>query len=283
MRNSVADIRTYATSLTKGLKLLSLFTRERPEWGVSEMSVAIGAAKSTVSRIARTLEAQGFLMRAQNSDRFRLGLKLWEIGVQAIGDKTDLPHLARRHLESVVSEAQESAQAVILDNMEAVYVEKVEAPRSIRTWCMIGQRFPLHCTATGKALLAFQPESLISKVLSSRLRAATPRTITDSEQLHQELQAIRNRGFALNKAEWREDIGGIAAPVFDRHDDIVGAIGVTMPLSRFPREVTSPVSTVVVAAAHRLSRELGYMLNEVDRGALSPGRSAGRRQRGLRR
>lgn len=282
MRNTVANIRTYATSLTKGLRLLSLFTRERPEWGVSEMSVAIGAAKSTVSRIARTLESQGFLMRAPDSERFRLGLKLWEIGVQAIGERADLPRMARHHLQDIVTEAGESAQAVVLDGTEAVYVEKVEAPRSIRTWCMIGQRFPLHCTATGKALLAFQPESFISKVLAAKLRAATPRTITDPDALRQELQAVRTRGFALNKAEWRDDIGGVAAPVFDRYGDVVGALGVTMPLSRFPREIASPVSAIVVAAARRLSRELGHMPDEV-RGSPPPSaRISGKHPRGLR-
>ena len=80
IRNSVAYSRTHATSLLKGMRLLTLFTRERPEWGVGEMSVAIGSAKSTASRIARTLESEGFLVRSRNSPRYRLGLTLWERG-----------------------------------------------------------------------------------------------------------------------------------------------------------------------------------------------------------
>ena len=95
MSNTVVNTRTYSSSLTKGLRLLSLFTRERPEWGVSELSVVLGTAKSTVSRIARTLEAEGFLERAENSERLRLGIKLWSLGSQVIGHKSDFPHRAR--------------------------------------------------------------------------------------------------------------------------------------------------------------------------------------------
>lgn len=264
MSNAVVNTRTYSSSLTKGLRLLSLFTRERPEWGVSELSVKLGTAKSTVSRIARTLEAEGFLTRATGSERFRLGLKLWDLGSQVIAHRTDFPRLTHSHLVKIVDEINESAQAVILDGTEAVYVETVDALRSIRTYATIGHRFPLTCTGTGKALLAFQSDLFIASVLAAKLKAYTRRTVTDPKELMGELQRIRKRGYALNKGEWREDIGGIAAPVFDHSGTVVGAIGVTMPLDRFPREVSSPASAAVVSAAHHLSRELGYLPNHRD-------------------
>jgi len=243
----------------KGLRLLSFFTRQRPEWGVSELSAELGTAKSTVSRIARTLEAEGFLVRAPDSDRFHLGLKLWSLGSQVLAQQSDFPHLARRHLEKIVRDINESAQAVILDGVEAVYVETVEAPRSIRTHSAIGQRFPLTCTGTGKALLAFQPEAFIASQLAKNLKPYTRSTVTDASKLEKELGRIRKRGFALNKGEWREDIGGIAAPVFGRSGQVVGALGVTMPLARFPREIASPATVRIVGVAQRLSMELGYL------------------------
>ena len=152
MSNTVVDTRTCASSLAKGLRLLSYFSRQRPEWGVSELSAELGTAKSTVSRIARTLEAEGFLARAPNSDRFRLGLKLWSLGAQVLADDTEFPHLARRYLEEIVLDLNESAQAVILDGDEAVYVETVAPARSIRTHSAIGPPHPSVRTANGRRL-----------------------------------------------------------------------------------------------------------------------------------
>lgn len=259
MRNSVVDTRTYSSSLTKGLRILSLFTPDHPEWGVSELSLELGIAKSTVSRIARTLEVEGFLARTPESDRFQLGLKLWELGSQAIAQRADFPRHARPYLSEIVDEVNESAQAVILDGIEAVYVETADSLRSIRTYANIGHRFPLTCTGTGKALLAFQTDSFIAKVLSQKLKAYTGRTVTDRSVLMNELQRIRKRGYALNKGEWREDIGGIAAPIFDHSGAVIGAIGITMPLHRFPKEVASKTSDTVLRAAQRLSQEMGFL------------------------
>lgn len=272
MRNTVADIRTYSSSLRKAFRLLALFSRERPEWGVTEMSEKLGTAKSTVSRIARTLEAEGFLRRTPNSERYRLGLRLWELGTQVVGDKSDFARLARPHLERIVSEINESAQAVMIDGTDAVYVEKCDAPRSIRTYSTIGQRFPLHCTGTGRALLAFQSDLFIASLLEKKLKGFTPKTVTDAVALKRELQRIRARGFSVSKGEWREDIGGIAAPVFDRYGEVAGALGVTAPLVRFPKDIQSPVAAAVIRGAAELSRELGYLPTE----ARGEGRRAGR-------
>jgi DNA-binding IclR family transcriptional regulator len=117
----------------------------------------------------------------------------------------------------------------------------------------------LTCTATGKALLAFQLPGFIAVLLKKKLKPYTRSTVTDPAELEKELRRIRKRGFAVNKGEWREDIGGIAAPVFGRTGHAVGALGVTMPLERFPREIASPASSVVLGAAQRLSLELGYL------------------------
>ena len=259
IRNSVAYSRTHATSLLKGMRLLTLFTRERPEWGVGEMSVALGSAKSTASRIARTLESEGFLVRSRNSPRYRLGLTLWELGCQAVGENMEFPRHAHPYLEEIVTSVNESAHAVILDDGEALHVEKVDAGRSIQTFTTLGARYPVHCTATGKSMLAFQSEERIEAVLSSQLARYTERTITDSAKLRQNLAQARARGFAMAKGEWRLDIGGIAAPVRDRTGNVFGALGVTMPLIRYPKKVLSRVADVLLCATEHLSREFGFV------------------------
>lgn len=258
MKHAVAHSRTHATSLLKGLRILCLFSRERPQWRVGEMAKAIGSAKSTVSRIARTLEREGFLVSRPDRDGYRLGLRLWYLGSSAISDVSDFPRCALPHLENLVRRVQQSVQAVILDGTEVVYVQKVDAQHSLRTYTQLGARFPSYCSATGKAMLAFQPDEVVERVIRAGLKPYTERTVTKPGWLRNELQRIRKRGYAMNKGEWRADIGGIAAPVFDRTGKAIGAIGITMPLTQYPRETSSPIFADVVHTAQLLSAELGF-------------------------
>jgi DNA-binding IclR family transcriptional regulator len=258
MSNIVAYPRTYATSLLKGLKLLSLFRSERAEWGVTEISVALKVAKSTVSRIAHTLEAEGFLTRSANRERFRLGIRLWELGCVALDENSGFQEKARACLEALVAASDESAQAAILDRLEVVYVDKVDAPQSLRPYTCLGARFPAHCTATGRALLAFAPDREVSTLIKKGLRRYTERTVVEGAKLRAELARIRSQGYAVNRGEWRSDIGGIAAPVSDRTGVVIGAIGITVPLSRFPKN-PSLIIKQVVKAAGSLSRQLGWL------------------------
>ena len=259
MTDPLARSATHATSLLKGLRILQLFSRERPEWRVGEIAKAIGTAKSTVSRIARTLEAEGFLVGRPDREGYRLGLRLWHLGSQAIADVSDFPRRALPHLEELVRRVQQSVQAVILDGTEVVYVQKVDAQHSLRTYTQLGTRFPSYCSATGKALLAFQPAEVAERVIRAGLKPYTERTVTKPALLRDELERVRKRGYAMNKGEWRADIGGIAAPVFDRTGGAIGAIGTTMPLTQYPRDASSPIIGAVVDAAQQLSSELGFL------------------------
>ena len=222
------------------------------------MSAAIGSAKSTVSRIARTLELEGFLLRIPNKDGYRLGLKLWELGSQAILEHSEFGSRILPHLEELVGRVNESAQAAILDGQEVVYVQRVDALHSLRPFIPLGARFPAYCTATGKALLAFQLPAVVDAVVRAGLKAYTSKTITRGPDLRKELAGVGARGYAIAKGEWRADIGGIAAPVFDRNGRTVGAIGVTMPLTRFPRGPGSSHARAVIATAKKLSLLFGH-------------------------
>lgn len=258
MNNSVAYSRTYATSLLKGIQMLNLFSPERPEWRVGEMSVAIGAAKSTISRIAHTLASQGYLVRSREKDGFRLGIRLWELGNLAIHDKSEFAQRVLPYLEDLVARLGESVQAAILDGTDVVYVQKVDASHSLRTYIPLGARFPTYCTATGKALLAFQAPGVIDNVVRSGLKSYTDRTATTAAALRAELEGVRKRGYAMARGEWRGDIGGVAAPVFDRTGQVIGAIGVTMPLTHFSRDARSPAALAVARSARELSMKFGY-------------------------
>ncbi|MSP97077.1 MAG: IclR family transcriptional regulator [Betaproteobacteria bacterium] len=260
MNNTVASSRTYATSLLKGIQILNLFCADRPEWRVGEMSLAIGAAKSTISRIARTLESQAYLVRSRQKDGFRLGIRMWELGNLAIHDKSEFAQRVLPYLEDLLAKLGQSVQAAILDGTDVVYVQKVDASHSLRTYIPLGARFPTYCTATGKALLAYQPPASIDRVVRSGLKSFTKRSVTTAAALRAELESVRKRGYAMTRGEWRGDIGGVAAPVFDRTGQVIGAIGVTMPLTHFSRDARSPAALAVVQAARGLSVKFGFQL-----------------------
>jgi DNA-binding IclR family transcriptional regulator len=244
----------------KALRILSLFSRDRPEWRVGELSAAIGTANSTVSRIAHTLESQGFLAKLKDKDGYRLGLRLWELGSQAIGDHSEFPQRSLRYLEALVSEVNESVHAAILDGIDVLYVQKVDAQRSIRAYIPLGGRFPPYCTATGKAILAFQSDAIVNSVIQAGLKPHTDRTITSAADLRQELARVRRRGYAMTRGEWRADVGGIGAPVYDRTGRVMGAIGTTMPLAHvISKDGSSPIIRAVMNAAAALSQELGFI------------------------
>jgi IclR family KDG regulon transcriptional repressor len=223
------------------------------------MSTALGTAKSTISRIAHTLETEGYLSRLPGRDGYRLGLRLWELGSVAIFDRAEFSQRALPHLEALMHQLGQSVHAGILDNRDVVYVQKVDAVQSLIAFIPLGARFPAHCTATGKCLLAHRSDQQIKRILSSGIKAYTARTVTNVDALVEELRAVRRRGYAINKGEWREDIGGIAAPVRDRTGAVIGAVGVSMPLLRFPKDPHSTVAQAIVSAASHVSRDLGFL------------------------
>jgi DNA-binding IclR family transcriptional regulator len=198
------------------------------------------------------------LTRSANGERFRLGIRRWELGCVALDENSGFQEKARGCLEALVAACGESAQAAILDRLEVVYVDKVDAPQSLRPYTSLGARFPAHCTATGRALLAYTSDAELTGLIKKGLRRYTNRTVTDGSKLRTELARVRTQGYAVNRGEWRADIGGIAAAVRDRSKAVIGAIGVTIPLTRFPKN-SSPMVKQVVKAAETLSLQLGWL------------------------
>jgi len=254
------DSRLYGTSLIKGLQILKCFSPEAQQRGVTELAARLNLAKSTVSRIVRSLEMEGFLCRAAGSGKYQLGLVLWGLGNLAFERSRGLVQVARPYLEELVTRTKESAQTVILDGIECVRLDKIEAPQAVRAYMSVGGRFPAHVSASGQVLLAYQPESTISALIKQGLRAYTPRTITNGDELQRQLRQIRKQGYAVNEGQYRDDVGGFGAPVRDTTGMVIGALGISIPMSRFPsRNASRDVIELLTDTTARLSRELGYM------------------------
>ncbi len=256
----VRDTRdTAILSVLRAARLLELIG-DLGEGGVSDLARRLGWTKSTVHRFASTLTRIGYLEQDAKTGRYRLGLRLFELGNSAIRAR-ELRHQAVPILEALMQATQETVHLAVLDEarMEVVYVHKVEPPQAIRLYTEIGAHHPAYCAATGKAILAFLPEARRARLLQgATLRPATPRTIVDPDVLVTHLAEIRQRGYAVDDEEYREGVRGVAAPVFDHTGQVVAAVNVGGPASRLTPERITMLAPLVQQAASEIASNLGY-------------------------
>jgi DNA-binding IclR family transcriptional regulator len=155
----------------------------------------------------------------------------------------------------------ETVHLSVLDGGDVVHVDKIECAHPIRAYSRVGGRVPVHCIATGKAMLAFQPQAFIEAVAAD-LTAATPETIVDRKQLLAELAQIRRSGISVSRGGWQTGVDGIAAPIRDATGSVMAAVGISGPAMRLRSRERARYAPLVAAAADKISRPLGFKLAE---------------------
>jgi IclR family KDG regulon transcriptional repressor len=246
------------SSVRNALRLLCAFTPAEPELGVSELASRLGVGKSTVHRLLGTLKQEGFVQQNPRTGRYALGLRLLDLGAQAAA-RLDLRESAAPFLDDLRNRTGETTHIAVLDGAEVVYVERRESPRTLRLFGQVGRRNAAHCTSTGKVLLAHLPARRLEALLETMpLEPRTPSTITDRQQLREELAKVRTLGYATNVNESEIGIASIAAPIRDATGEVVAAISVAGPLPRFEGPAGRAFVTATVGAAGDISERLGY-------------------------
>jgi IclR family KDG regulon transcriptional repressor len=223
---------------------------------------ATGKPKGTVHRMLVTLVNTGYLKQDRTTSRYRLTTKLWRLGAPAV-ESLDVVKIARPWLERLVSETNETVHLSVLDaSGNIVYISKVESPRSIRVQTRIGQLSPSWCTATGRSILAFNPQ-VAERVLIAPLEARTRRTITEPKRIRAALREVAMKGFAVTQAENHPEMGGIAAPIRDHTSAVIAGCGIAIPVFRMSRDLVDRCIPHVVRTAAGISAELGYQQGPV--------------------
>jgi DNA-binding IclR family transcriptional regulator len=245
--------------LDRALSVLdALALRAEGECSLAELSEAVALHKSTVHRIVMVLERHRLVLKNPISGRYRLGLKLFELGSRAMAG-SDLRVQARPYLNRVMAETGETVHLCILDDGEVLYVDKVEPQKIVRLSSTIGRRSPAYCTSVGKAMLAYLPsEELDHIVRRCGLERRTKNTITSPANLHAELAETRARGYAIDNEENEEGVRCAGAAVLDYSGRPVAAISVSGPAFNITKEKIAVVTGPVVAAARMLSAQLGF-------------------------
>ena len=244
-------------TIKKTGEILTLFDRDAPEWGVSEVSELLGYAKSSTHDLMSSLAEIGLLQQTDKG-RYRLGWMLVDLG-QALVATTELRAVARPVLEELAAEYRESTQLALMDAGMVLYLDQISGTRPIRVVMNdIGPRVHPHCTALGKILLAGQPWSQIEEIVTrNELLRLTENSITDLEQLKIEVARVRQEGFAFDQEEMMGDLCCVAAPIRDYTGRVVAAISQSVPAYRFQRS-RNELRRATVDAAGQISRRLGH-------------------------
>lgn len=246
--------------LDRALAILEVLSAEGPDLSLGKISDKLELHKSTAHRLIMVLERHKLIERNSLNGRYRLGLKLFELGTKAVS-KLDLRERARPFLERLVLETSETVHLCILDDSEVVYLDKVEPTRSVRMATSVGRRNPAHCTAVGKAIMAYLSDAQVEVIVRKQgLRAMTANTITSFLELKKELSAIRERGYAIDNEEIEEGVRCVGCVVRNFSGEPLAAISVSAPAFRLTKEKVKGLSQPVVAAANALSMELGFKM-----------------------
>lgn len=244
------------SSLHRALTVLEAFSLETPELGITEVSEAVGLPKSTVHRILSALEQRAYVRKNRRTGKYRLGTKLWELGTIVV-NTLNLRDTARPYLEELARLTGETINLTVLDDADSLYIDEIQSAHSLRAHSYVGVRPPVHCVATGKAMLAHSPAAL-ERRLELGLTRFTDETLVERAELERELKTVRELGYAVNLEEWRPGVRAAAAPVWDHTNHVVAALGVSGPATRLTRERLRELGPLVSQRAASLSHDLGY-------------------------
>ncbi|KFF59400.1 IclR family transcriptional regulator [Cryobacterium sp. MLB-32] len=235
------------------LSILASFEHTASARTLTEISQQSGLPQSTAHRLLGELEEWGAVQRDAQG-RYQIGLRLWELGQHA-GRR--LRDVARPYLQDLFGLTQETVHLAIRDGTEVLYIDRVYGSRRVPQASRVGGRLPLHATAVGRAILAFEDGWVRDAVLGGPLAQTTPFTKVDPEALRRELAKVREQNFALASEEVRLGSCSLAVPVFQTDGGIFGAIGIVLPTARAHQlERNLPV---LLGTAARLQAAIGHL------------------------
>lgn len=245
-----------ATAVERALNILEAAAQRRDGLTNSEISRKLGIPKSSASYILRTLERRGYLRRDAESGRYRLGLKILSLGGDAQAN-LDIADVALPFMRALEEKIHMTVHLAVLDQGQAVYIEKVEAPGFFKVNTWVGRRMFLHSTSVGKCLLAWLPKHEVEALVRQQgLKKRTPKTITTITRLLADLERVRNESYAVDDEENSLGARCLGAPVFDVTGNVVAALGASGTLTQVDEASMPRLAEAVKEAGRRISRQL---------------------------
>lgn len=245
-------------SIIRAIDILELYDHHERELGISEIARRLDLYKSTVHRIVATLEKKDILEQNRDTGKYRLGLKLYKIGITA-RDGNELIAISTPYLKELTGSTGETSNLVVMDGSMSMYLAQEESSRMVRMFTRVGARVLPHCNGAGKVLLAQMAQDELEAVIAENgLKEYTKNTIKTMDGLSRELKEIKAKGFAIDNQEREEGVKCIAAGIKDRTGRMVAAVSISGPVDRFGDNRMEELIEKVKKCAASISRELGY-------------------------
>ena len=245
-------------SLERGLAILGSFTPDRPALGISELAQRLGLTRSTTHRYVATLARLGFLDQDELTRKYRLGIRVLDLGFTVLGS-LELREIAAPHLQRLTAATGHTSNLAIRDDTDVILIDRIRGRpgryHHLEFTLHVGSRIPSYCSATGKALLAFLPQADLDNLLDRiEFQPRGPRSVGGRTALLAELGQVRRTGMALNDEELESGLRSIAVPLRSRSGAVVAAINLAIPWSPVAMcELAEQYGPVLQATARQIS------------------------------
>lgn len=241
------------STLSKGLAILEALARSPQGRGVTELSQELKLNKSNTFRLLRTLATLGYV-KSSSVKLYSATMKVWRIG-QAVVERLPLSEIAAPQMRKLSKATGEAIYLAVPDGFSVIYIDKIESTQPIQSFTPKGGSAPMHCVATGKALLAANYDLLRDRIRDHLVRY-TDKTITSIKRLDADMAATQTRGYAIDRGEYRDRVYSFGAVVRLPDGDAIAAVGVSVPDVNLPVGRGEQICSLVVSAAAEISEAL---------------------------
>lgn len=230
---------------------------ERSETGISDLSVRLAMPKATVYRFLQTMMTLGYVRQESDSERYGLTMKAFELGAKAL-QYPDLVDLAKHHMQMLADQTGETVHLGTLIDSEIIYVHKIDSRHNLGMYSRIGRRAPLHCTAIGKVLMAWEHPERRDRVLAgAEFKRFRDKTIVEPAAFLAELERVKDQGFGEDREEFDDHIRCLGIPIFDRLNQPIAGMSISFPSFRYDEAKAPEIVAILTAASRDISTRLG--------------------------
>lgn len=245
-------------SIDRVLDILEMLSSVPQGMSLSDLAEATHLHVSTAHRLIAALADRGYARKDGNSGKYRLTLRLFEIS-RRVSAVLDLLPVSEHYLEELANFSREAVHLVERNGSEVVYLYKFEPfQHLVNMGTYVGRYNPMYCTGVGKSILAYLPPKEVERVWNATdIQAFTPSTIVRLEDMTQELEQVRQRGFAYDNEEREVGIRCIAAPIFNWENAPIGAVSISAPVNRLTDAAVEQLSPRLLSVSNEISQLLG--------------------------
>jgi IclR family transcriptional regulator, KDG regulon repressor len=249
--------KTNVRVLERAFDIIECFTEKDFELSLVQISERANLPLATTHRSIHTMMDRGYIDQNPKTGKYRLGMHFVRLSGLVIG-RLDIIRIATPYLEDLSQRTGQNVNLSIYDQSKALCLVNIESFHNFLMGIKVGQRLPIYAGALSKVILAHLPDEVISQALSDDLAIFTPHTITHKESLLQELNNIKQKGYATSKSELATGAGAIAAPIFDYSSQSVAGISISGPEHHYTNPHSNEFLTEILLTAQLISKELGY-------------------------